>query len=111
VEHAVSLDGYFLDITIESFGLEKLSTSSEISRFRMFIHLLEAVELLADHVVDEPTDAFIPEEHSPSVYDSSNSEVANLHCESENTAILTVVFVAVVIAYLLSSVAVQVFSA
>jgi hypothetical protein len=58
VEHVVSLDGYLLDITIESFELEKLSTWLEIMIFHAYIYLMEAVALLADHVVDEPTDNF-----------------------------------------------------
>ena len=72
---------------------------------------MEAVALLAGHVVDEPTDNFTPVAHSPSVYVKSNSEVADLHCESTYTVLVTVVDVAVVIEYLLSLNAMQVFSA
>jgi hypothetical protein len=79
--------------------------------FHTFIHLREAVALLVGHVVDEPTDNFKLEAHSPSVYVISISEVADLHCESMYTVIVTVDDVAVCSAYLLSSNAVQVFSA
>jgi hypothetical protein len=79
--------------------------------FHTFIHLREAVALLAGHVVDEPTDNFKPEAHSPSVYVISSSEAADLHCESTYCVVVTVDDVAVVIKYLLSLNAVQVFSA
>lgn len=68
--------------------------------FHTHIHLMEAVALLADHVVDEPTDNFAVEAHSPSVYINSLSELADLHCESRYTIIVRVDDVAVVIAYL-----------
>jgi hypothetical protein len=70
--------------------------------FHAYIYLMEDVALLADHVVDEPTDNFTREEHSPSVYIKSSSEVTVLHCESAYTVYVTVDDVAVVIAYLLS---------
>lgn len=79
--------------------------------FHTFIYLTEAVALLAGHAVDEPTDNFKLEVHSPSEYVNSVSLVSDLHCESEYTVIVTIDDVAVMSAYLLSSIAVQVFSA
>ena len=78
--------------------------------FHTFIYLTEAVALLAGHAVDEPTDNFKLEVHSPSNVNSV-SLMSDLHCESEYTVIITIDDVAVMSAYLLSSIAVQVFSA
>ena len=79
--------------------------------FQTCIYLMEAVALLAGHVVDEPTDNLTLEEHLPSVYIKSISLVAVLHCESSYTVLVTFDDVAVKIVYLLSLNAMQVFSA
>ena len=77
-----------------------------------FIHLTEAVALLAGHMVDEPTDNFKLKAHTPSVYSISFTEISEfLHFESAYTAVVTVDDVAVMSAYLLSAILVQVFSA